>query len=187
MAKAGTVDKGMFLLIKEEPHLVTEREFVNPGKGQAFVRLRLKNVKTGQVIRETIKSHEQVQEADVYDQDGQYLYSDDSDFHFMDAETYEQFTIPLDGLEEKRRFMREGQTYKIVMWNETPIDITLPLKEVYNVTEAPEALRGDTVSNATKAVTLETGLTVKAPLFIKAGDKIVVSTQTGEYVERVSE
>jgi elongation factor P len=187
MVKAGTIDKGMYLLLRDEPHLVTEREHVNPGKGQAFVRLRLRNVKTGQVLRETIKAHEQVQEADVYDQDGQYLYSDDGGFHFMDTDTYEQFTIPAEGLDDKRQYMKEGETYRLIMWNDTPVDITLPLKETYTVTEAPEALRGDTVSNATKPVTVETGLRVKAPLFIKEGDKIVVSTQTGEYVERASD
>lgn len=186
MVKAGTIDKGMFLLLRDDPHLVTEREHVNPGKGQAFVRLRLKNVRTGQVIRETIKAHEQVEEADVHDQDAQYLYSDEAGFHFMDTETYEQFTVPPDGLDEKRQYMKEGETYRLVMWNDRPVDITLPLKETYTVTEAPEALRGDTVSNATKPITVETGLRVKAPLFIKEGDKIVVSTQTGEYVERVT-
>jgi len=186
MAKAGAIDKGMVLLFRGEPHLVTEREHHSPGKGQAVVRLRLKNLLNGSVLKETVKAHDQLQEANVHEQDGQFLFADDSGLHFMDTETYEQFTIPTDGLGDKKSYMKEGQSYKLLVWEERPIDITLPFKEQYQVTEAPQAVRGDTVTGAAKSVTLETGLTIKAPIFIKEGDTVLVSTQTGEYVERVS-
>jgi elongation factor P len=187
MIKAGAIDKGMCLLIKGEPHLVADREFVNPGKGSAFVRLKLKNLRTGLVLRETLKSNEQAEEADVFERPAQFLYADDSGYHFMDSESYEQFTVDKTGLEEKGQYMKEGDSYTIVMWESTPIDINIPLKMVFVVTVAPEALRGDTVTGATKTVEVETGLQVKVPIFIKEGEKILVNTESGEYVERVND
>lgn len=186
MIKAGQIGKGMCLIIKEEPYLVAEREFVNPGKGAAFVRVKLKNLRSGQVLRETIKTSDSVEEADVFPRDGQFMYADGEAYHFMDTESYEQFVIQKTGLEDKEQYMKEGETYKIVMWEETPIDIELPLKVVYEVTQAEDALKGDTVTGATKLVTVETGLTVKVPIFIKQGERILVNTETGDYVERVN-
>jgi elongation factor P len=187
MIKAGQIAKGSCLIWKGEPHLVTEREFVNPGKGAAFVRVKLKHLTSGSVLRETIKTSESVEEADVFDRDAQYLYADDAAYHFMDAENYEQFTVPRAGLEEKGYFMKEGETYRIVMWESAPIDVTIPLKIVLEVTEAQEGVRGDTVTGATKPVVTQTGFEVRVPIFIKQGDKILVNTESGEYVERVNE
>ena len=172
--------------MKNEPHLVTEREFVKPGKGQAFVRVKLKNVRTGLVQRPVIKSHESVEEITVEDQPAQYLYADDSSYHFMDTNTYEQFTIPIVGFEEKKNYMKEGDTYDLVMWETNPLDIKVPLKEAYIVSKAEDAIRGNTVTGAAKTITCETGLRVKVPIFIKEGDKILVNTESGEYVERVN-
>lgn len=186
MIKAGGIDKGMFLLIKDEPHLVTEREFVKPGKGQAFVRLKLKNVRTGLVQRPVMKSHETVEEITVEGEKAQYLYADDTGYHFMDTSTYEQYQVPLEGFEEKKPYMKEGDTYEVVKWEETPLDIKIPLKEVYEVTVAEEGVKGDTVTGATKVVGVETGLEVKVPIFIKQGDRILVNTESGEYLERVN-
>jgi elongation factor P len=187
MIKAGSIDKGMCLIIKDEPYLVAERDFVNPGKGAAFTRLKLKNLKTGLVLRETIKTSDSVEEADIYERPAQYLYADDLGYHFMDSETYEQFIVPAEqGLEDKGYFIKEGDTYKILMWEENPIDIKIPLKMVLVVTEAADAVKGDTVTGATKSVTTETGLKVKVPIFIKEGEKILVNTESGEYVERVN-
>jgi elongation factor P len=187
MIKAGQIGKGDCLLWKDEPYIVTEREFVNPGKGAAFVRVKLKNLRSGRVLQETIKTNDSVPEADVYDRDAQYLYADDSAYHFMDAENYDQFTVAREGLEEKINYMKEGDTYRVVMWESTPIDVSVPLKMVLQVTEAAEAVRGDTVTGTTKPVKTETGLEVKVPIFIKEGDKILVNTESGEYVERVNE
>ena len=187
MIKSGQIAKGACLIWKGEPHLVTDREFVNPGKGAAFVRVKLKSLRTGAVLRETIKTSESVEEADVFDRDAQYLYADDSAYHFMDAESYEQFTVPREGLEEKVFYMKEGETYRVVMWESTPIDVSVPLKITLEVTEAEEGVRGDTVTGATKPVRTETGLDVRVPIFIKQGDKILVNTESGDYVERVNE
>ena len=104
----------------------------------------------------------------------------------MDVESYEQFVVPVGGLEEKSSYLKEGETYRVVMWESTPIDITIPLKMVLEVTEAEEGVRGDTVTGATKPVKTETGFEVKVPIFIKKGDRILVNTESGEYVERVN-
>ena len=186
MIKAGQIAKGQCLIWKGEPYLVTEREFVNPGKGAAFVRVKLKGLQSGKALQETIKTNESVEEADVYDRDAQYLYADDTSYHFMDAETYDQFAVPREGLEERVYYLKEGDTYRVVMWESNPIDVTVPLKMTLEVAEAAEAIRGDTVTGATKPVKTETGLEVKVPIFIKQGDKILVNTESGEYVERVN-
>lgn len=186
MIRAGAIEKGICLLLKNDPYLVVEREFVNPGKGSAFVRLKLKNLKTGQVLRETIKTNDSVEEADVYDKNAQFLYSDATGYYFMDNESYEQFSVPREGMEDKQYYLQEGHSYYVTFWEGNPIDIKIPYKIVLTVKEAHEALKGDTVTGATKPVVLETGLTVRVPIFIKQGEKIMINTETNEYVERVN-
>jgi elongation factor P len=186
MIKAGAIAKGMFLLIKNEPHLVIEREFVNPGKGSAFVRLKMRSLISGQRLQQVIKSQESVEEITVEQKDSQYLYSDNENYHFMDLESYEQFTMPLAGQEDKKLFLKEGDTVQLSFWDERPIDILLPYKIVLTVAQAEAGLKGDTVSGATKQVTMETGLMVRVPLFIKKGDRLLINTETREYVERVN-
>lgn len=187
MVKAGQIEKGMVIMFKDQPYLVAEREFVNPGKGAAFTRCKLKNLLSGQVLRETIKTNESVEEANVFHRAGQFLYSDGEAYHFMDTDTYDQFEVAMAGLEAKGQYMQEGESYEVLMWESKPIDINIPLKMVLTVTEAPDAVRGDTATGVTKTVTLETGAQVKVPIFIKEGDKVLVNTETGEYVERVNQ
>lgn len=186
MIKGGQINKGMCLIMKGHPYLVVEREFVNPGKGAAFSRVKLKNLRDGSVLKETIKSNDNVEEADVYDKHAQYMYADGENLHFMDNQTYDQFEIPTENFKDKLPYLREGDSYKLVYWEAEAIDLILPAKLVFVVTEAPEAVKGDTVTGATKIVTTETGLQVKCPIFIKEGEKIMVNTETGEYVERVN-
>jgi elongation factor P len=186
MIRAGSIAKGVCLLIKEDPYEVVEREFVNPGKGSAFVRLKLKNLKSGQVLKQVYKSQENLEDLSIETKEAQYLYADKESYVFMDSETYEQFSVPFTGHEDKRYFIKEGDTVQLTFWDEKPLDIQIPYKIVLTVTEAEHALKGDTVSGATKPVTLETGLTVKVPLFIKQGDRIMINTETREYVERVN-
>ncbi len=186
MIKAGSVSKGMFLLVKNEPYLVTDRDFVNPGKGSAFVRLKLKNLRTGLVLKQVNKSQESLEEITVETKEAQYLYADNENYVFMDTETYEQFTMLIEGHEDKVYFMKEGNEIQLSFWNEKPLDILLKKKIALTVTKAEHALKGDTVSGATKTVTVKTGLKVKVPLFIKEGDKILINTETREYVERVN-
>ena len=149
MIKAGQIDQGMFLLEKGEPYQVVEREFVNPGKGSAFVRLKLKHVVSGSVLKPTYKTQDSVEECIVEDHDCQYLYSDGEAYHFMDASTYEQFEVAVAGaMVDKGLFMKDGETYRVVFWEGKPIDIKVPYKVVYEVTEAADAIKGDTVTGS---------------------------------------
>ena len=144
--KAGAIAKGMFLLMKNEPHLVTDREFVNPGKGSAFVRLKMRSLVSGRGLQQVIKSQESVEEINVEHKDVQYLYADAENYHFMDLQSYEQFTMPLEGQEDKKLFMKDGDTVQLSFWDDRAIDILLPYKIVLTVTQAGVGLKGDTVS-----------------------------------------
>ncbi len=186
MVKAGQIEKGMALLMKGAPYIVVEREFVNPGKGSAFVRVKLKSPSSGQVLRETIKSQDSVEDITVEDQDCQYLYNDGESYHFMNTTTFDQFEIPMASFSDYQYLMKDGETYRITFWEHKPLDIVIPYKVVYEVAEADEAVKGDTVTGATKVVVTETGLKVKVPIFIKEGERILVNTETKEYIERVN-
>ncbi len=186
MIKAGNTEKGMALLMKGEPFIIVDREFVNPGKGSAFVRFKLKSPATGQVLRETIKSQENVEDIELDDQDCQYLYNDGESFHFMNTSTYDQFEIPMSAFEGYEFLMKDGDSFRIVFWNGRPLDIKLPPKMVYVVTHAEPAVKGDTVNAGTKMVETVTGLEVRVPGFIKEGEKILINTDTKEYLERIN-
>jgi elongation factor P len=166
--KAGQISKGMFLLMKEEPCL------------------RLKGLKTGRSIAQTFKTPDTVEDITVDLRPAQYMYSDDESFHFMDNESYEQIAVAKEGLEDRQNWLKEGSAYDLIIYEGKAIDIKVPYKVVFTVTEAQQALKGDTATGATKNVTIETGYKVKVPLFIKQGDKVLINTETGEYVERVN-
>lgn len=186
MIKAGQIDKGTALLIKGQPFICVEREFVNPGKGSAFVRLKLKSPSTGQVLQETIKSQDSVEDINVEMMDYQYMYNDGENFHMMNVDTYDQIEVPMANFEGYELLMKDGETYRCTVYNDEILDIQIPSKIVYLVAEAEEAIKGDTVQGATKFVTTETGLRVRVPIFIKQGEKIRVNTETKEYLERVN-
>ena len=186
MIKASAIDKGTFLLIKGAPHMVVEREFVNPGKGSAFVRLKLKNVQTGQVTRQVNKSQETLEDVEIEGVNAQYLYADDDAYVFMNSETFDQFNVAVSGLEDRRHYLIEGDSYQVLMWGDTPLDIKVPIKMTLEIADAPPAERGDTATGASKTVSTATGLALKVPIFIKEGDRVVVNTETAEYVERAN-
>ena len=187
MIKAGAIAKGTYLLEKNEPFVVVEREFVNPGKGSAFCRLKLKNLRNGAVLKVTHKSQDGVEEIDVDEVESQFLYSDGTSYHFMDNSTFDQFEVPMNAHEDAQYFMLEGESFKLTRWNEETLDIRLPPKKDLIVAEAEEAVKGDTVTGATKYVVTETGLKVKVPIFIKQGEKIRISVDTKEYQERIND
>ena len=187
MIKAGQIDKGTALLIKGQPFICVEREFVNPGKGSAFVRLKLKSPTTGQTLSETIKSQDSVEDINVEILDYQYSYNDGEFFHMMNSDTYEDVSVPMSNFDHYELIMKEGDSYRCTVYNDEILDIQVPSKVVYTVAEAEEAIKGDTVQGATKFVTTETGLRVRCPIFIKQGEKIRVNTETREYLERVND
>ena len=186
MIKAGQIDKGTALLIKGQPFICIDREFVSPGKGSAFVRLKLKSPSTGQTLSETMKTQDNVDDIMVSDRDCQYLYNDGEHFHLMLTDTFEQIEVPMATFVDYEFLMKDGETYRCTFWEAALLDIQIPPKVVFFVAEAEEAVKGDTVQGATKYVTTETGLKVKVPIFIKQGEKIRVNTETREYLERVN-
>ncbi len=187
MIKAGQIEKGTALLIKGQPFVVVDREFVNPGKGSAFVRMKLKSPSTGQVLQETMKTQDTVEDITVADRDCQYLYNDGENFHLMLTDTFEQIEVPMATFPEYELLMKDGETYRCTFWESELLDIVIPAKVVYLIAEAEEAVKGDTVQGATKYVTTETGLKVRVPIFIKQGEKIRINTETREYLERVND
>ncbi|OQY39964.1 MAG: elongation factor P [Spirochaetaceae bacterium 4572_7] len=184
--KAGALEKNMFILEKDIPYLVVDREFVNPGKGSSFVRMKLKNQRSGAALKITHKSQDNIEEIDVEEQNCQYLYTDGENFVFMNNETYDQFEVATTALEDEKWFLIEGETYKIVRWDEETLGLKLPPKMDLVVTEAEDGIKGDTVQGASKYVKVGTGLTVKVPIFIKQGETIRINTDTKEYQERIN-
>ncbi|HOM22767.1 elongation factor P [Treponema sp. J25] len=187
MIRGGDIAKGTCLLQKGVPYIVVEREFVNPGKGGAFARVKMKSLKDGSVLTQTIPTQAEVEDAQVDIHSCQYQYADGEYYHFMDNNTYDQFEVPIAGMEDKKYYLKEGETYDLLLWEGQVIDIKIPYKIVFTVVESENYVKGDTVSGATKPVVTETGLTVRVPLFIKQGEKILVNTETNEYVERVND
>jgi elongation factor P len=186
MIRGGDIVKGSCLLQKGQPFLVVEREFHNPGKGTAIARVKMKSIKDGSVLSLTIPTQQEVEDAEVTVVSCQYQYADQDHYHFMDGESYDQYEVPISDMEDKKFYLQDGSSYEITIWEGTVIDIKIPYKVVFTVAESENYVKGDTVSGATKPVTTETGLTVRVPLFIKQGEKILVNTETNEYVERVN-
>ena len=186
MIRGGDIAKGTVLLHTGSPYLVVEREFVNPGKGAAFARVKMKNLKDGAVLTQTIKTADTVEDATVDTHKGQYQYEDGENYLFMDTESYDQIAVPSDIINDKKYYLREGDEYEILIWEGNPIDVKIPAKMVFEVAESENYVKGDTVSGATKPITTETGLVVRVPLFIKQGEKILVNTESNEYQERIN-
>jgi elongation factor P len=175
--------KGLPIKYKGETYVVTNYQFVNPGKGAAFTRVKMKNVKSLKMMEVTFRSGEQIDEANMQYKKCQYMYSDGSEFHFMDNTTYEQFSIPAEVVGDQANFMMDGGDVTVVFVDNNPVSLQLPPKMEFTVTDSPPGDKGDTATGGSKQVTIETGAKVNAPLFIKEGDKIRINTDTGEYVE----
>ncbi|MBF0158415.1 MAG: elongation factor P [Magnetococcales bacterium] len=169
------------------PWMIVSAQFVKPGKGQAFTKIRIKNLIDGRVIERTYKSSENVDKADVQDKDMQYLYNDGEFWHFMEPASYEQVAFPRDQIGDVIDWLKEQESYQVTFWAGKPISVMPPPFLVLKIAQCDPGVRGDTVSGATKPATMETGVVVKVPLFINEGDWIRVDTRTGEYVERAKE
>jgi len=178
---------GLKIILDGEPYVIIENEFVKPGKGQAFNRVKVRNLKTGRVIDKTFKSGETVEAADVVERPMQYLYADGEHWHFMDPETYEQYAADANAVGDAAKWLKEQETCMVTLWNEAPLLVTPPNFVVLRVTETDPGVRGDTAQGGSKPATLETGAVVRVPLFIEQGELIKVDTRTGEYVSRVKE
>ncbi len=175
---------GLKIMIDGDPCAIIENEFVKPGKGQAFNRVKIRNLKTGRVIERTYKSGESVEAADVMDTDMQYLYNDGEFWHFMDPDSYEQLAASKEVVGDAAKWLKEQDTCGVTLWNGEPISITPPNFVLLTVTETDPGVRGDTSGGGGKPATLETGAVVRVPLFINIDEVIKVDTRTGEYVGR---
>ncbi|OIO12889.1 elongation factor P [Candidatus Gottesmanbacteria bacterium CG11_big_fil_rev_8_21_14_0_20_37_11] len=186
MAKINTSDfqKGIFIEFKSEPHQIVDMQFVNPGKGSAFVRTKLKNIKTGKSQEFTFKSGESALQIPIEVHEMQYLYKQNDVFVFMDNNSYEQMNIAKETIGNFSNFMKEGEIYQILLFESMAVGMRYPKKVRLLVTEAEEGTKGNSVTGAKKTVILETGVQVTTPLFIKKGDVIAVDPETGEYLER---
>ena len=178
---------GLKFMLDGDPYVIVENEFVKPGKGQAFNRVRIRNLKTGRVIDKTFKSGESVEAADVMDTDMQYLYYDGELWHFMVPDTFEQHAAGPEAIGDNAKWLKEQDMCVVTLWNGVPLDITPPNHVNLKVVETDPGLRGDTSSGGTKPAKLETGAVVKVPLFINEGEVLRVDTRTGEYISRVKE
>ncbi|OGG26902.1 elongation factor P [Candidatus Gottesmanbacteria bacterium RIFCSPLOWO2_01_FULL_39_12b] len=178
--------KGIFIEYKNEPHQIVEFQFVNPGKGSAFVRTKLRNVKTGRVYEFTYKSGESVVEVFVNVSEMQYLYNENGKFVFMDQKNYNQISLSEEVTGSFHQYLKEGEIYQIFIQDQEAIGMRYPKKVRLMVSEAEEGVKGNTVTGAKKTVILETGARVTVPLFIKKGDFVSIDAETGEYVERIS-
>jgi elongation factor P len=176
---------GLKVMVDNEPCSIIENEFVKPGKGQAFNRVKLRFLKTGRVIERTFKSGETLEGADVVDMDMQYLYNDGELWHFMQPESFEQYTADANALGDARKWLKEQDVCMVTLYNGSPIAVAPPNFVELTITETDPGVRGDTSGGGGKPATLETGAVVRVPLFIQTGETIKVDTRTGEYVSRV--
>ena len=177
--------KGTIFQIEGVPYRVIEYKQKVMGRGGSIVNVRIKSLLDGRVLDKTFKGNEQVDSAEVENRPVQYLYSDNGAFYFMDTDSYEQFDLPSDAMEGKSGYMREGDMVTAQLFDGRVINIELPKNLPLKVTYTEDAVRGDTSSAITKDATLETGLVIKVPAFIKQGDLVSVDTATGVYRERV--
>jgi elongation factor P len=175
---------GLKVMIDGSPGAVVENEFVKPGKGQAFNRVKIRNLKTGRIIERTFKSGDTLEAADVVDVEMQFLYNDGEFFHFMNPGTYEQFGADKTAVGDTAKWLKEQDLCTITLWNGVPLSVEPPHTVTLKIVETDPGVRGDTSGGGGKPATLETGAVVRVPLFIQNGELIKCNTRTGEYISR---
>ncbi len=185
MISAGDFRNGITVEIEGNVFQIVEFQHVKPGKGAAFVRTKLKNIKNGGVVEKTFRPTEKFPPARIDRKDMQYLYADGDMFNFMDTENYEQIALNADEVGDALKFVKENEMVKVCSHNGSVFAIEPPLFVELEVTETEPGFKGDTATGANKPATVETGATVNVPLFVEIGDKIKIDTRTGEYLSRV--
>lgn len=178
---------GLKVMLDGDPCSIIENEYVKPGKGQAFNRVRLKNLNTGRVWERTFKSGESLEAADVMDIDLEYLYNDGEFWHFMDSNTFEQYAADAKAVGDAKNWLAEQDKVEVTLFNGAPIIVTPGNHVVLPVAQTDPGLKGDTAQGATKPATLSTGAVVKVPLFVEEGDLLRIDTRSGEYLGRAKE
>lgn len=184
MININDIKNGMTVVIDGNIYLILEFLHVKPGKGPAFVRIKLKNLRTGSTIEQTFNTNIKFEKAIIEKKPMQYLYSNGDMYNFMNMETYEQIDLSKDSLGDNAKFLKEGLEVDVTFYKGEVLGINLPEKIEYEVIETEPAVKGNTATNATKEATLENGMTVKVPLFINEHEHVIVSTKDGKYDSR---
>lgn len=175
---------GLKVMMDGDPYSILENEYVKPGKGQAFNRVKLRNLKSGRVLERTFKSGDVLDGADVVDRDMQYLYCDGDHWHFMNPESFEQIAADANAVADVKQWLKEQDTYIMTLWNGVPLTIEAPNTVTLKIVQTDPGVRGDTATGGTKPATLETGAVVRVPLFMEEGEIIKVDTRKSEYLSR---
>lgn len=178
------IKNGMTVIIDGNLCMITEFQHVKPGKGSAFARIKLKNLRTGAIVENTYNTNIKIEKAHVDKKNMQYLYNDGTNYIFMDLETYEQLEVPASKLDSDAKWLKENMELMINSYEGEILGIQLPEKVEYEIIETTDAVKGNTTNNATKDATIETGAVIRVPLFINQGEKIVVTTSDGKYAGR---
>ncbi len=181
---ANQFKNGLKVMLDGDPCSMLDVEFVKPGKGQAFTRVKMRNLITGRVWERTFKSNESIEGADVMDTDMEYLYGDGEMWHFMDPNTFEQVAADQNAVGDSAKWLKEQDKITITLWNGNPIAVTPPNFVELEVVDTDPGLKGDTAQGGSKPATLSTGAIVRVPLFIEIGEVLRIDTRTGDYVSR---
>ncbi len=189
MAQINTSDfrKGLKVQIDGDPYIMIECNFVKPGKGQALYKCKLRNLVRNTVLDRTYKSGDSLESADITEIDAQYLYKDGNNFMFMDTESFEQYELPADVIDDAWKYLKEGMLCKMMLYNNNPMGVTPPNHVVLTIEYTEPGVRGNTATNVTKPAKVDTGAEILVPNFVETGEMIKVDTRTGEYIERVKE
>lgn len=185
MLSLNEIKTGKIIQVNNEPYVILKTDHHKMGRGGAVLKVKLKNLINGNMLDKTFQGNDKAEEADTSKKKANYMYKDENSANFMDNETYEQFTLPLDVIGDKIKFMKDGTDVDILYFAGNPVALDLPIKVELKVISAPPGVKGNSAGNVMKQVDLETDVTISTPLFVNEGDIIRVNTDTGEYVERV--
>lgn len=185
MISTNEIRNGAKIEVDGEPFIIVEFQHVKPGKGGAFVRTKLRSLKTGNVVDRTFRSGDKLEEPDIEEMEMQYLYSSEGQYFFMDTKSYEQIFILQEHLGESKNFLKENMVAKIIFYEGKPLSVELPIFVELKIVKTDPGIRGDTATGGSKVAMVETGANVKVPLYLEEGAVIKVDTRSGEYVERV--
>ncbi|PWB38592.1 MAG: elongation factor P [Parcubacteria group bacterium] len=186
MSSLSDIKPGRFIAIDNEPYQVVFYQHIKQARGGAVVKTKLKNLVTGNTLERSFSGADSVEMADLGHIQANFLYNQGEEYFFMDGNTFEQFQFSAKTLGDIVTYLTEGQVVDVLLFNEKPVSVTLPTKIILTVDSAPDGVKGNSAGAATKTVTLSNGLEIRTPLFIKSGDKVVVNTETREYVERAN-
>jgi elongation factor P len=181
------IRKNVKFMLDGAPYTVVDFQFVKPGKGQAFTRVKVRNLQTGAMLERTFKSGEKLEPADVEERSLQYIYPEGDQYVFMDPQSGEQMYVSGDKLSDTdKKFLLDGLAVDVVLWNGAAVALSLPAHVTVQITHSDPGVKGDTASNVTKPATISTGATIQVPLFVNEGEWVKVDTRTGDYLERVN-